>query len=58
MEVFEIHADAALIQLVRTICPLMMEFDFTLRNCFLNWWQEGWIQSTDKKRMNSSILVV
>jgi len=41
MQVFEIHADAALIQLLRTICPLMMELDLTLRNCFLNWWQES-----------------
>lgn len=57
MQVFEIHADAALIQLVRTICPLMMEFDFTLRNCFLNWYEEGWIQSTHEKIMNSSIIV-
>lgn len=55
MQVFEIHADAALIQLLRTICPLMMELDFTLRNCFLKQWQEGPIQNTDNKIMNLSV---
>lgn len=54
MQVSEIRADAALIQLLRTICPLMMALDFTLGNSFLNQWQEGGIQSTDNK-INGSI---
>lgn len=55
MQVFEIHADAALFQFLRTISSLMMEFDLTFGNCFLNQWQQGWIQSTDSKIMNLSM---